>query len=110
MRKRIAILVGQADEEYQSRFINGYLKQAFIHDFDTCIFSMYRKYQSTDVREEGETNIFNIVNYDKFDAVVMLKDTIQSANLADNLEEKLHNDFKGPVIVIEQNSKYYKDS
>ena len=40
-RKRIAILVGQADEYYQAEFICGFEKQAFAYDWDVLIFSTY---------------------------------------------------------------------
>ena len=33
-KKRIALFVGQADEGYQSRFITGFLENAFALDMD----------------------------------------------------------------------------
>ena len=59
-RKKIALLLGQADENYQEQFIRSFLTQAFSDDMDVCIFSMYLKYQSTAARETGEANIFEI--------------------------------------------------
>ncbi len=106
-RRRVAILVGQADEEYQSRFIEGFLKQAFQEDLDTCIFSMYRKYQDAADREIGESNIFSLFVPEQFDAVIFLKDTIQIDSKIHELEQWLHNDFKGPVLVIEQHSDLF---
>ena len=50
VRKRIAILVGQADENYQHLFIEGFLENIFGKGFDVCIFSMYKKYQNTTER------------------------------------------------------------
>ena len=101
------MLVGQADEEYQRRFIEGFLTQTRREDYDVCVFSMYRKYQSTADREMGESNIFSLLNYDLFEAIVMLKDTIQSTGVAERLEEDLHEGFDKPVIVIEQTSPYF---
>ena len=106
-RRRVAILVGQADEEYQSRFIEGFLKQAFQEDLDTCIFSMYRKYQDAADREVGESNIFSLFVPEQFDAVIFLKDTIQIDSKIHELEQRLHDDFKGPVLVIEQHSDLF---
>ena len=107
-RKRIALFVGQADEEYQSKFITGFIESAFGFDIDVCIFSMYRKYQNTAQREKGETNIFKLFNPDLFDALVILEDTIQTAGEADRMEESLHNTFRKPVLVIEKDSKYFQ--
>ena len=41
-QNRIALFIGQADEEYQSRFITGLLKKTVADGFDVCVFSMYR--------------------------------------------------------------------
>ena len=39
-RKRIAVLVGQAEESYQEQFISGFLTQAFKYDCDVCVFAV----------------------------------------------------------------------
>ena len=79
-RKRIALFAGQADESYQSRFISGFLKEAFDAGYDVCIFSMYRKYQDTPEREQGESNIFSLMAPDRFDGAVILKDSNADTN------------------------------
>ena len=107
-RKRIALLLGQADEYYQERFIKGFLEQAFSDDFDVCIFSMYIKYQDTPAREIGDSNIFRLVNYSRFDAVVLLLDTIQTPGVADALEDEIKSRFSGPVLAVDLESKCFK--
>ena len=106
-RKRIAILLGQADEENQVAFIEGFLSRGFENDMDVCIFSMFRKYQNSVEREEGDSSIFALVNPDRFDGIVILKDTIQSAGKAQEIEEKLHKKFRGEVLVVDQDSEYF---
>ena len=107
-RKRIALLAGQADESYQSAFITGFLKKAFGFDMDVCIFSMYRKYQDTVVREQGDANVFNLIEPEMFDGLVILEDTIQTAGEAQRLEERFHETFQDkPVLVIEKDSPYF---
>ena len=103
----IAVLIGQADEEYQKRFWNGLLTQKKKADMDVCVFSMYRKYQSTPERELGESNIYQLVNYDRFDGIVMLKDTIQTKGIAARLEQEIHDRFARPVLAIEQESLFF---
>ena len=106
-RKRIALYVGQADEDYQSRVISGFLKSAFASDWDVCIFSMYHKYQDTVVRADGETNILRLAPLALFDGVVVMADTLQTAGAVKNLEKELHKHFRGPVLFIEGESKYF---
>lgn len=106
-RKRIALFVGQADESYQSRFISGFLKNAFSGGYDVCIFSMYRKYQDTPEREQGEANIFSLMNPGRFDSAVILKDSIQTEQAAELLELHLKEIFDKPIVVIEKESELF---
>ncbi|SHM79139.1 EAL domain-containing protein [Ruminococcus flavefaciens] len=106
-RKKLALFVGQADEEYQSRFISGFLKKALAADYDVCIFSMYLKYQDTQERELGESNIFSLMNPSKFDGVIILKDSIQSEGAAETLENRLKETFDRPIVVIEKESDLF---
>ena len=86
--KRIALFAGQADESYQSRFISGFMKNAFAAGYDVCVFSMYLKYQDTPERELGESNIFSLMNPEKFDGAIILKDSIQTENAAEKLKSR----------------------
>ena len=106
-RPRIAIFVGQADESTQSRFITGFSQVSISLEWDTFVFSMYHKYQNTTEREKGESNIFNLMDPASFDAAVILEDTIQTADAASRLEEKLHREFNGPVLVYDKDSPYF---
>ena len=107
-RKRIALFVGQADEDYQSSFISGFLSHAFLHDTDVCVFSMYHKYQDTAERENGDSNIFSLMQPKLFDAAVIMSDTIQTSNAADRIDQRLTQEFEEkPVLVIEKDSKNF---
>ena len=88
-RKRIAVLLGQPEEYTHERFLKGFLKEAFARDYDVCMFAMYIKYQNTPARCVGETSIFQLPSYDKFDAVVVMADTIQTEGALTRIEERL---------------------
>ena len=105
--KRIALFAGQADESYQSRFIRGFMKKSFEAGYDVCVFSMYRKYQDTPEREQGEANIFYLMNPEQFDGAIILKDSIQTENAAENLELHLKDIFNKPIVVIEKESDLF---
>lgn len=106
-RKKIALLIGQPEENYQDLFQQGFLKRAFESDYDVCVFAMYQKYQNSITREQGESTIFSLVSYECFDAIVLLADTIQTPGVMDELEEKLHRDYHGPVISVDRDSDYF---
>ena len=106
-RKKIALLMGQADEYYQSQFVEGFTGKAFEHDMDVVIFGSYLKYQNSRVREIGETSIFSLVPYEDFDAIAVMADTLQSPGLADSIEEMIHSRSDCPVLFVDKESKYY---
>lgn len=105
MRKRIALLVGEPGEIYQKKFIEGFFQQAFACDCDVCVFAMYRKNQDTATRQVGESNIFSLIQLDRFDAVVVMFDTIHTQGLAKAIERKLKNSYKGMVVSIDKEIK-----
>ena len=106
-RKRIALLVAQADEYYQSQFIEGFIDNAFKHDADVLVFGSYLKYQNNLGREVGETSIFSLVPFEEFDAVAVMADTLQSPGLSDSIEQMIHERCKCPVVFIDKESKYF---
>ena len=106
-RKRIALLMGQADEYYQAQFVEGFTGKAFEHDIDVLVFGSYLKYQNSRVREIGETSIFALVPFEEFDAIAVMADTLQSPGLADSIEELIHERCTCPVLFVDKESKYF---
>lgn len=105
---KLAVLTGQADEAYQSEFLTGLEKQAFEEGYDVCVFSMYIKYQNTLEREKGDSNIFTLVDYALFDAVIVMADSIQTPGLWKKIEIDIHERYSGPVIIVDRDSNYFK--
>lgn len=108
MRKRIAVIVAQVDETTQRRFLHGFTKEAYAHDYDICIFSMFQKFQETPQRNIGDSNIYNLINYDLFDGIVILSDTLQIPELAKKIEKKVNERYDGPVVIIDQKSEIFE--
>ncbi|MBP5262718.1 MAG: EAL domain-containing protein [Clostridiales bacterium] len=106
-RKRIAVLVGHPEEFSHALFLKGFLDKAFMLDYDVAVFAMYIKYQNTPARSVGDSSIFKLINYDVFDCIVVLADTIQTKGVAAQIEEDLHAKYSGKVIFVDQDSKYY---
>ena len=99
-RKRIAVLMGQPEEYAHERFLKGFLEEAFKLDYDVCVFAMFIKYQNTPARSIGESSIFKIVNYEKFDCIVVMADTIQTKGVAERIEKELHEGYSGKVLFV----------
>lgn len=106
-RKRIGVIIAQTEENTQNLFMQGFLTEAFDMDYDVCIFSMYQKYQETPLRERGDSNIYNLIQYDLFDAFVVLLDTLQTPGVNEMVQERLHDYFDGPVLVVDKESQLF---
>lgn len=109
MRRRIAVLLAQLEESTQKRFMEAFLEEAFKYDFDVCVFSMYQKYQETEPRSIGDGNIYNLIQFDEFDGIVLLSDTIQNKGQIERLEESIKEAFSGPVIVVDKGSNVFEN-
>lgn len=108
MRKRICVILAQLEEKTQKGIMEEFTKEAYAHDYDMCIFSMHQKYQDTELRNIGDSNIYSLINFDLFDGVLLFLDTLLFEGLAEGIEERLHNEFSGPVIVVDKESKYFE--
>lgn len=71
-------------------------------------FSMYQKFQESPIRNIGDSNIYNLVNFDLFDGIVFLIDTILCPGYGEALEKRISETYDGPVIVIDRESEYFE--
>lgn len=108
MRKRICVLLAQLEEKTQKRFMSAFTKEAYAHDYDICIFSMYQKFQETELRNIGDSNIFSLANFCKFHAIVVLLDTILTPGFEEKLLDRIKSEYHGPVFIIDRESKDFE--
>ncbi|MCH5324621.1 MAG: diguanylate cyclase [Eubacterium sp.] len=89
-RKRLAVVLSQADSSYQRKLLTGLLGEAFRYDFDVCVFTAFIKEGTPDEYQTGESNIYNLINPEKFDGAIIVPDTIKFTGIT----EKIISDFK----------------
>lgn len=106
-RKRIAILGAQISEVYQRDFVEGCMEYFFPDNYDICVFATHNKVADTDLRSVGEANIFSACNFSSFDGVIVLADTILIPGAVKEIENRLRDEFDGPVIFFEKQSDYF---
>ena len=97
-RKRICVITAQVEENTQNHFMQGLMKRAYELDYDVCVFSMFLKYQDSTDREIGDSNIYNLINFDLFDAVVLCQDALQTPGLVKKLEKRIKSEFPGMLL------------
>ena len=108
MRKRIGVILAQLEENMQKRFMQAFLKEAYAKDYDVCIFSMYQKFQQTELRNIGDSNIFSLINYEYFDGLLVLTDTLQTPGLEKRIFRKIKKNFGGPVITVDKENDLFE--
>lgn len=106
-RRKIGVIIAQAEENSQSLFMKGLMEEAYVYGYDICVFSMYLRFQDTLYRQIGDSNIYNLIQWDAFDAIIVLPDTIQATDIATRLEDKIHEVFSGVVLFVDKDSRYF---
>lgn len=107
-RKRICVITAQVEENTQNHFMQGLMKRAYELDYDVCVFSMFLKYQDSTDREIGDSNIYNLINFDLFDAVVLCQDTLQTPGLVKKLEKRIKSEFpNGLVVAVDKENNIF---
>lgn len=61
------------------------LDEAFRDDFDVCVFTTFIKDGTQERYRIGEANIFNLLNPDKFDGVILVPDSIKFPGVTEKL-------------------------
>ncbi|WP_242823050.1 hypothetical protein [Ruminococcus flavefaciens] len=72
----IAVIVAGIDEEYQNSIIDGITSCAKKHMVNVSCFCAFGGVLSSRKYDIGEYNIYSLINYDKFDGVILMSNTI----------------------------------
>lgn len=106
-RRKIAILSSDIILPSIANVVQGIMKQAYDYDYDVLVFTSLVRDGGTREFQDGEKNIYNLPNYDVIDGVIVLGDCIQMEGCFGEIEERLHNEFHGPVVILDKDSKYF---
>ena len=89
--KELALIVAGIDEEYQNGVIDGIIACAKERRADVSCFSAFGGVISGKGYDIGEYNIYNLINYDLFDGVLLMINTIsdqlQKQKIVDRVRE-----------------------
>lgn len=70
--------MSEAESYYQERLLKGVMTKAFQLDYDVLIFTSFVKVSFLKAVSVGEMQIYDAINYDKLDGVIVLADTLKS--------------------------------
>lgn len=80
--KNIAVMVAGIDEEYQNSILDGIIDCAKTYQANISCFSSFSGVIANQNYDTGEYNIYKLLNEEKFDAMILMTNTIG------NLEER----------------------
>lgn len=104
-RKRICLLTIYPEGEYQQRIMPGIFSQCAKYDYDVVVVSpLVQVCSSQQDYLEGELKIYDLVNFDLFDGVIitpipMTED--QTYSLIEVLLKKIQKECKVPVVSVD---------
>lgn len=103
----IAVIVAGIDEEYQNNILLGIQDFAAGHNINISYFIAFGGILKNKRHDAGEFNIYNLTNFDKFDGVILLTNTISSPKITDELTERI-NKAGIPAACVDNNlSDFY---
>ncbi len=103
-RKKIALLTINPDDESEQKILKGIIGQCERYNYDLAVFSpmvhisnYFKNYL------HGELNIYNLVQYDSFDGVIITPIPMQeeqTTTLTDFLLERIREECHVPVVSV----------
>ena len=103
-RKIIGVLLAQAEREYQSKLMSGIAERAFELGYDCFVFSDPIKAEPGENVRRGAQNIFDLINFDMLDGVIIVPDTFYNKKTAEFAEQIVLRKFKGAVVSVDHRS------
>ena len=105
MRKRIGVITACPENDYQHRVMSGILAQANVYNYDVFVFSPLAHVTSNSKEHvQGELNIFNLVNFELLDAIIIMPIPLtenSDTTIVEALLEKFKEKCRIPVVSID---------
>ncbi len=98
--KVIALCMGGMDSQYQSKIIDHITKKFFNTNYKVLLFQSFSNSYDNDNHNIGDFNIYNLINYDIIDAIVLDYMSIKRPQSAISIVDKAK-EHGLPVIIID---------
>ncbi len=102
-RKKIAVVSDENESIYQNRVITGINAEAKRLDCEILVFTTFIKTIDTGdtPTRQGEINIYNLINYDDLDGIIVLYLPLEQDDLLDTVIPKIKEKAKCPVVCVD---------
>lgn len=107
-RKTVAVCVTGYDCEYESRVVNGVYMRCQELDIDLLVFSnLMRRPEINSTRTlpqnaaRGEAEIYNLINYDILDGIIILGDSMIEESIIADISGKAEK-YRIPIVNVNE--------
>lgn len=100
--------MSEAESYYQEKLLKGVMTKAFQLDYDVLIFTSFVKQSFLEAVAVGEMQIYDAINYDKLDGVIVLADTLKMPGLFDKICRDIDEKCHVPVVFVDGSYKDYE--
>jgi diguanylate cyclase (GGDEF)-like protein len=106
-RKTIGVIISEVEGLYQQKLLKGIISECYSLNYDVVIFSTLIKNTGLPEYKIGERNIFNLINFERMDGIIVAADTLAMEYLAEDIEMLLLDKCKCPVLYVDKSSSHY---
>lgn len=101
MKKQVAVLICAISFDNQGRILEGIMEGAKKMDINVFVFTCHVNFLEPDINKQGAFHIMDLPDFTKFDGVIIVKNTIQYARVADKIVERIRMS-KIPAVSIDE--------
>lgn len=105
--KEFGLIMSAVYEEYQSEIISGITEYAKDHSVNINCYTIFNDMNIESNFNQGESSVFNLINYDKLDGFIYLVNTIPDTTVKEELIEKIKKSGKPTVVFDYEDSTFY---
>ncbi|MBR4777427.1 MAG: EAL domain-containing protein [Lachnospiraceae bacterium] len=85
--KVLGICLAKMQDRIRTEYLSAINRSAAIRGWKTVAFNSFRDFRKNDLSLQGAKSIYDVVNYDDVDVVVVFPESINNSDVADNLIE-----------------------
>ncbi len=100
-RKTIGVITTDIYETYQRNVMRGIQREAAAQGYDVVVFSTFLKAGMWFGYLAAEQNIYNMIQYDRLDGIILMPDHLMEFEGSRKLPEILKKRCRGPVVVLD---------
>ncbi len=106
-RKLIGVIISEVEGIYQNKLLKGIISECYALDYDVAVFSTLIKDSGLPEYKVGEKNIFNLINFELFDGIIVAGLTLAIKDLPQEIEQMLLKKCRCPVLFVDMSSIYF---